>query len=223
MSAAPLIDPTLLFRFEVEILESALRWGKQGLSLSAEHQLPPLSSLADRRWFADVRFGWNKEGLGFTLAVTGKRQLPWCRDSRLEDSDGLHLWIDTHGSPGIHRANRYCHRFVFAPFGGGPRRDTAVAGLVPIHRARENPLPVGAELLKVIGEPTSDGYTMSGMIPARGLTGWDPSEHPQIGFWCAVADRELGWQPLTLGPEYPVIEDPTLWTVAALKSVGTTG
>jgi hypothetical protein len=26
-----------------------------------------------------------------------------------------------------------------------------------------------------------------------------------------VIDRELGWQTLALGPEYPVMDDPSLW------------
>ena len=36
------------------------------------------------------------------------------------------------------------------------------------------------------------------------------------GVQYAVIDRELGWQTLTLGPEYPVMDDPSLWGEAVL-------
>ncbi len=32
----------------------------------------------------------------------------------------------------------------------------------------------------------------------------------------AVIDRELGWQTLSLGPEFPVMDDPSLWGEAVL-------
>ena len=31
-----------------------------------------------------------------------------------------------------------------------------------------------------------------------------------------VIDRELGWQTFSLGPEYPVMDDPSLWGEAVL-------
>ncbi len=43
--------------------------------------------------------------------MTGKRQTLWCRESVLESSDGLHLWIDTRNSRDVHRATRFCHRW----------------------------------------------------------------------------------------------------------------
>jgi hypothetical protein len=36
-------------------------------------------------------------------------------------------------------------------------------------------------------------------------------EHPRIGFYFAVMDRELGWQTFSLGPEFPFTADPSLW------------
>jgi hypothetical protein len=48
-------------------------------------------------------------------------------------------------------------------------------------------------------------------VTADGLTGYDPSEHPRLGFTYVVIDRELGWQTFTVGSEFPYQEDPTLW------------
>jgi len=159
---------------------------------------------------------WNESGIGVQVSVAQKRQLPWCRDSRLDDSDGFHLWVDTRSSPGIHRATQFCHRFLWMPAGGGPQREHPVAALIPINRARANPKPIRADALKIAAVPRHDGYQLSGFAPAGCLTGFDPSDQRRIGFYYAVVDRELGWQTFSLGPEYPVIEDPSLWGEAVL-------
>ena len=55
------------------------------------------------------------------------------------------------------------------------------------------------------------------MIPADCLTGFDPADYPRLGFSYAVVDRELGWQTFSVGPEYPIQEDPTLWGTMELE------
>ena len=214
--SASLIDPTLLFRFELQLQEDACQWSSRGLSLPTTCRLPCFGALADRVVFADVRLAWNHQGIGVQVMVNGKRQLPWCRDSRLDDSDGFQLWIDTRCSPGIHRATQFCHRFLWMPAGGGPRREHAIAALIPIHRARSHPRPVSADQLKVAAHPRHDGYELSGWVPAAAMTGYDPQQQPRLGIYYAVIDRELGWQTLALGPEYPVLDDPSLWGEAVL-------
>ena len=211
-----LLDPTFAFRFEIALRRHPLVWKPTGLQLPDSCRIPSFGALADRSLYADVRVAWDASGIGFAVRAGGKRQLPWCRDTRVEESDGFHLWIDTRCSPGIHRANRFCHRFLFMPIGGGPKRDIPVAAMLPIHRARQTPHPVKDELLKVAGRLKQDGYELSGLIPASALTGFDPSEYPRLGFWYAVIDRERGWQTFSLGPEFPVTEDPSLWGEAQL-------
>lgn len=212
-----LIDPTLLFRFEIPLQHDPCQWTARGLSLPEACRLPCFDPLAERPVFADIRMGWNPQGLGVQVIVAGKRQLPWCRDSRLDESDGFHLWIDTRCSPGIHRATQFCHRFLWMPAGGGPRREQPVAALIPIHRARSHPRPIASGQIQVAASPRHDGYQLSGFVPATALTGYDPSQQPRISLYYAVMDRELGWQSLALGPEYPVMEDPSLWAEGVLK------
>ncbi len=216
MASSQLIDCTFLFRFEVAIRKHACTWTDKGLKLPTRCRLPSFGALADREVFADVRMAWSTEGIGVHVLVNGKRQLPWCRDSRLDESDGFHLWIDTRCSPGIHRATQYCHRFLWMPAGGGPKRDAPVVALVPINRARSHPRSVPAGKLRIAAFPRHDGYELSGWIPAAALTGFDPGEQPRIGMFYCVVDRELGWQTLALGPEYPVMDDPSLWGEAVL-------
>jgi hypothetical protein len=213
-----LIDPTILFRFEVSLRKQPLAWTAKGLQLPESCRIPSFGQLAGRPVFADVRLAWNETGIGAQVLVNGKRQLPWCRETRPEDSDGFHLWIDTRCSPGIHRATQFCHRFMWMPSGGGGDREQPVAVHVPINRARANPQPIAANVLKVAASARHDGYEMSGFVPATALTGFAPQEQPRVGIYYAAIDRELGWQTLALGPEFPVVEDPSLWGEAVLAS-----
>ncbi|MGB0596834.1 MAG: hypothetical protein ACPGLY_09095 [Rubripirellula sp.] len=213
-----LVDPSFLFRFEVSLNKRACNWSGQGIKLPTSFRLPSFGALADRPVFGDVRVAWSAKGLAIQVLVNGKRQLPWCRESRLDDSDGFHLWIDTRCSPGIHRATQYCHHFLWMPAGGGPRREQPVVSLVPIARARSHPKTVPEGQLKIAAKPRHDGYELSGFVPAAALTGYDPSGQPRVGIYYALIDRELGWQTLTLGPEFPVMDDPSLWGEAVLAS-----
>ena len=154
----------------------------------------------------------------FAVEVTGKKQKAWCRATRLEDSDGLHVWIDTRDTHNIHRAGRFCHRFALLPAGGGSSESQPIASLLTINRARENPKSVADSTLGIRATIRPGGYTLQAYVPAAALTGFDPQEHPRLGFTYAVVDRELGWQTLTLGPESPIDEDPSLW--GSLELVG---
>lgn len=211
-----LLDPTFPFRFEVALRHHPVSWNPSGVALPNGCRMPCWSALADQALFADIRMAWSVEGLLFTVKATGKKQLPWCREQKLDASDGLHLLIDTRCSPGIHRANRYCHRFVFMPIGGGPRHEAPVAAPLAIQRARQEPTPIPPRTLKVASKVTGDGYELSGWIPAKALTGFHPVEHPRVGLWYAVVDRERGWQTFTLSDAFPVFSDPSLWGEAVL-------
>lgn len=220
MTASPprstLIDPAFLFRFEINLRQTAVRWSDTGLELPESHRLPSFGELAGRPVFADVRVGWSADGIAIDVRVSGKRQVPWCRINRADDSDGFQLWIDTRCSPGIHRATQYCHRFLWMPSGAEANRERPVATWLPIHRARSQPKPVPEGSLRVAAVSRHDGYRLSGFVPAAALTGFDPRGQPRLGFYYAVIDRELGWQTFALGPEYPVLEDPSLWGQAVL-------
>ena len=207
-----LLSPSFLFRFSLPCLFAAKLWPERDQGdLPAEYRLPSFGELEGRRPFADLRLGWNETGFELQLSVTGKSQEAWCRESRVEDSDGLSVWIDTRDAHNIHRASRFCHRFVFLPFGAGVRGGQPVSILLPINRARELPKPIESRVLRVQSAKRADGYELRAFVPAAAMTGFDPLEHPKIGFSYAVIDRELGWQTFTVGPEFPFVEDPSLW------------
>jgi hypothetical protein len=216
-----LLAPRFLFHFSVPIRRHDAAWKATGVELPESHRLLNLAELdagtADReRPFADVRAAWNVQGLLFNVTVTGKEQPLWCRDERLEDSDGLQVWVDTRATLNIHRASRYCHRYALLPAGGGRSNTDPVADQVLINRARENARPIRPRELQVASKITKKGYWLSAFVPAIALGGYDPLQHREIGFTYSVYDRELGLQTFATGAAFPFQEDPTCWAVLEL-------
>ncbi|MGA2064568.1 MAG: hypothetical protein ABSG86_06355 [Thermoguttaceae bacterium] len=218
-----LVPGRFLFRFSVPCLMREPLWTAEGAKLDQQCRLPSLAELEGRPAWADVRAAWSPAGLAFAVRVSGKQQPPWCRASRPEDSDGLQVWIDTRDVHNVHRAGRFCHRFIFLPRGGdhaahGARRlDEPVGQLQPIHRAREQCRPVQPDQIQVRSQRFSGGYLLEAFLPAEALTGFDPQEHPRLGFTYAVLDRQLGEQTLGVGSPMPYQEDPSFWATLELR------
>ncbi|MBI1899578.1 MAG: hypothetical protein HYS13_00510 [Planctomycetia bacterium] len=209
--ADPLLPPRFLFRVAVPCRGHEPLWTPRGVQLGEEHRLLSFAELDGGPTPADIRVAWNDEGLIFNALVWGKRQPAWCRDAQIEESDGLHVWISTRDTSTIHRATRFCHRFVFLPSGGGGRRQDPVAAMLWINRAKEHPKPVAENQLRIRSEQRIDGYLIEAAIEASALTGFDPAEHPKLGFACAIVDRERDDYTFGVGKEFPYEDDPSLW------------
>lgn len=220
--ANTLLAPRYLFRFSVPIFRHDPIWQSGGIELDPSYRLLNLAALdagTDNAEpsFADVRMAWGPEGLALNIHVEGKKQSPWCRDSRLDDSDGLQVWIDTRATFNIHRASRYCHRYAFLPSGGGRGADEPVADQLLINRARENARPIRPRELQVASKVSKTGYWLAAFVPAVALAGYDSQQHRQLGFTYAVFDRELGLQTFATGAGFPFTEDPTCWAAIELR------
>jgi len=211
-----MLPKRILFRLSAPCLHRQTLWTSEGLQLEPEYQLPNFGELEGERGTPEVCAAWSNEGLGFTFRVEGKRQAPWCRTSRPEDSDSVQLWIDTRDVHNVHRASRFCHRFLFMPTGTGPRLNQPMAQWMPINRAREQPGAIPATEVKVRSEVTAGGYRLEIFLGAKALTGYDPDEHPRLGFQFAVTDRELGERTFAAGGPMPYQEDPSLWATLEL-------
>jgi len=211
MSSSPLLPTRFLFRFAAPCLFDDSIGKQPPKELPSEFRLPALSELDGETPIGEVRAAWNESGLAFSVRVEGKKHPNWCRDSKLEDSDGMQLFIDTRDTHNIHRASRFCHRFIFLPFGGGRSFAAPVADQLLVDRARENANPVRPGQLRVATEKLADGYVMSMFVPAAALTGFNPVDHPKLGFTYALFDRELGQQYFSVNSEFPFASDPSLW------------
>jgi hypothetical protein len=206
----------MLFRISLLCRHVGRTWGPQGLPLPDSHVLPPMSALDGAPQWAEVRAGWNAQGLVFNVRVAGKRHPPWCRSTQMDESDGLHVWIDTRDTHNVHRATRFCHRFAFLPGGSGPDWQAPCGGQLAIHRARDQARPARQDSLKLHVERTADGYLLHAWVGNEALTGYDPAETRRLGFNYLIRDRERGDQTLSVGGDFPYDEDPSLWATLEL-------
>ena len=207
-----LIDPTLLIRFSQSLEKTRSKWSDEtGIKLTERHDLGTFNDLTGKKQFADLKMGWNANGIYVHLRVHGKTQSIWARTQKPEDSDGLQIWIDTRDTHMIHRATQYCHWFVLLPVGAGKGFTQPSARMLPINRAKQHPNPIIPDAIRVKGAIKRDGYELQAFIPSDALTGFNPDEYQRLGFFYKVTDRELGTQHFSLGNDYPVTEDPSLW------------
>jgi hypothetical protein len=228
LSSAPnqlntLLAPRFLFQFAVPVKRQTPIWSPKGIALGEDYRLPDLAGLdretpGSERRFADVRMAWAPEGLAFWIDIDVKQQPVWCRETKLDESDGLHIWVDTRATHNIHRASKFCNRFIFTPMGGGSGDTQPLADQLLINRARENSRPVRPRELQVVAKVSKTGYRLAAFIPAVAMTGYDPTQQTKLGFNYAVVDRELGLQTFSNGPSMPFDEDPSCWATMELVS-----
>jgi len=186
------------------------------LDLPQSCRLENFAGMDGSRNFADVRIAWNESGLGVQAEVRGKQQVPKGDESRPRGSDGLSLWIDTRDARTAHRASRYCHQFYLLPTGGGPDRDEPIGVQAKINRALQDAPSASANSLLVRAAHQRGGYLLEAFLPAAALHGYDPEQNRRLGVYYVVRDAELGEQVLSVGPEFPYWEDPSLWSVLEL-------
>ncbi len=222
--APPLLPPRFLFRFAAPCryapeatVEPLATWQAKGFGLGEEFRLPNLDELEGRRATADVRAAWSEAGLAFAVRTSGKRQPPRCDSERPWESDGFQFWIDTRDTHNVHRATRFCHQFLCLPTGAGRRRQDPLIEQFFIHRAKEHARRANPGEIRVRSEQRVDGYLLEAFISTIALTGFDPQEHPRLGFTYAVADYELGEQTFSCPPGLPFRDDPSLWGTLELR------
>ncbi|GIW78199.1 MAG: hypothetical protein KatS3mg105_0006 [Gemmatales bacterium] len=177
--------------------------------------------LADRQTskrFADLRLAWNEFGMGVRLEVRGKEELPKAVAGRPQSSDGLTLWLDTRDARTSHRASRYCHQFLFLPVGGGPDGDQPYFAQLKINRALQDAPICSPEAIHQRCHLFQTGYVLEAFLPADVLNGFDPELNRRLGFYYMVRDAELGEEYLSVGPEFPFADDPSLWSVLELQT-----
>ena len=215
-----LVPNRLLFDFEIPIRHRSEPpslggdlddWDERSL-------LPDLCRVEGQRPFGRVYAAWSAEGLYVAAAVSGKQRTLRCDPAEFWKSDHLRLCVDFRDARNLKRATRFCQQFYLLPTGGGSRRNRPVAGSHPIQRAREDAPPVPAGRIPIGARVRSDGYALEAHLPADCLSGFDPDEHPRIGFYYMFEDREFGQQCLTVGDDLYWYVDPSTWATAVLTA-----
>lgn len=178
--------------------------------------LPTLGELDGKEDFATLWACWNETGLSVACRVKGKSKPLKCDPKSFWTGDNLRLCTDMRDARTNKRATRYCQQFFFLPTGGGRKKTEPVAGVSRIKRAREDAPPVPVEKIEIASRVTRAGYTLEAHIPASCLAGFDPIEHPRIGLYYMLEDRDHGQQYLTVGDDFYWYVDPSTWATAVL-------
>jgi hypothetical protein len=213
-----LIPNRLLFDFEFPLRYRAAAATLDGgfQKWTDEFLLPKLGGIDGRTDFAEVWAAWNERGLYVACRVSGKHKPLRCDPKSFWTGDNLRLCTDMRDARNIKRATRFCQQFYFLPTGGGPRKNRAVGGVNKFQRAREEAPPIDASRLFVASEVTPTGYHVQAHIPVECLPGFDPAEHPRIGFYYMLEDADHGQQYLTVGDDLYWYVDPSTWATAVL-------
>jgi len=216
-----LVPNRLLFRFEMPLLyRTSPKIDGDLDDWPDRFLLPDFGSLDGAVSFGRLWLAWNETGLFLACRVEGRRSAFECDPKNFWKGDNLRLMTNTRDTRDLKRASRYCQQFYFLPAGGGKHGDVAVAGSARIHRATEHGPDVPSGLLSVAGRRDGSVYTLEAHVPAECLFGFDPAEHPRIGIYTMLEDRDLGQQYLTVGDELNWHIDPSTWVTAVLtKSV----
>lgn len=218
-----LIPPSFLFRLCypcIHVPGFPKKSGDDLLALPDKCVLLEAMRLTEKTGFAEVRTAWNEYGMGFEVRVHGKDRPIRAEAGKHRSSDGISLWLDTRSTRESHRASRHCHHFYFLAGGAGDDGETPNAGQTKIHRALADAPLCNPEKLLVRKHPIKGGYRLEGFIPVDALNGFDVELNRQFGFFYVVRDSELGEQSLSLGPEFPYAEDPSLWQLLELTPPG---
>jgi hypothetical protein len=221
MVAKPLLPQAFWFRFAAPctrvdgIPRSNTSSGLLGLPASCA--LPDLKPLDGGASWAEIRLGWNPEGLGITAIADGvtPQQLA---EHRPEGFAAAQFWVDTRDTRNVSRATKFCHRFVVRidRTGKQGRLEAQVASR-PIARAvadaplgRSDDIPVRVELSRT-------SWVLELFLSSQVLNGFDPDTNRRLGFAYHIADFVRDDQFLGIGREFPVGENPSLWSTIELR------
>ncbi|MGL4942806.1 MAG: hypothetical protein ACRC46_06410 [Thermoguttaceae bacterium] len=212
------------FRFSVKCPSVKTLWSDTADTLTDAHTLPAFDELeggitasgSGNATRPIVKLGWCDEGVVVSCSVTGKKTPTRCSLVSPEQCEGIQICIDTRDVRNVHRATRFCHRFLIAPCGASSHGDQPAVLWLPISRAKGVPNAVDAARIKIRSNISRDGYSLTAAFPADILTGFDPASYPRLGFHYAIIDRELGNRYWLTPPVMPQDQDPSLWGTVEL-------
>ena len=212
-----LVPNKLLFRFEFPLrYRKSPRIDGKLRDWSDTFRLPAFGPLDGEKPFGRIWLAWNETGLFIACRVRGRRSAFKCDPNEFWKGDNLRLCTDMRDTRDIKRASRYCQQFYLLPTGSGKDGKSPTAGAARVPRATEHAPVAPAESIRIAGGRQGNVYGMEAHVPAEVLSGWDPTEHPRIGIFTILEDRELGQQPLTVGDDLNWHIDPSTWATAVL-------
>jgi hypothetical protein len=186
------------------------------LDLPEACTLPDWAQLDGHAPWAKVRVAWNAEGLGIAVLANGVSPLQLSPD-RPEAFAIVQFWVDTRDTRDVSRATRFCHRFFARVQVTRARRLIVDVSQRPIARAQAEAPLCKPELIKARAELGKSGWSLELFLPAQALNGFDADTNRRLGFAYQIADHVREDQFLGVGREFPVGENPSLWSTLELR------
>ncbi len=190
---------------------------KRLLDLPSSCALPDGARLEGLTSWAEVRIAWNALGLGIAVIAAGVSDMQLVPD-RPEGFADVQFWVNTRDTRNVSRATRFCHRFS-APIrirGTGRKLEVEVVQR-PIARAVADAPMSKPGLIQSRGELTRSGWMLEVFLPAQALSGFDPETNRRLGFAYQVSDHVRSDQFLGVGRDFPIGENPSLWSTLELR------
>jgi hypothetical protein len=189
---------------------------KSLVDLPPSCRLPEGARLEGRTPWAEVRVGWNPRGLGIVVQGDGLGD-PKLSADRPEGFADVQVWVDTRDTRDVSRATRFCHRFSAAIRLQRPGKSLVVeVTQKPIARAVADAPIVRSAPIESRADLTRSGWTLEVFLPAAVLNGFDPETNRRLGFAYQVSDHIREDQFLGVGREFPIGENPSLWSTIEL-------
>jgi hypothetical protein len=217
----PLLPQAFWFRLAVPCarIDGLPRPGSKGrlLDLPEGCILPDLAPLEGKATWADVRVAWNPGGLAVAVEASGSPGAK-ANAERPDGFDGVQVWVDTRDTRTVSRATRFCHRFQARLTGLGSRGALGVeAAQKPIARAIADAPICRPDALAARAERLRGGWRLELFLPADVLNGFDPDTNRRLGFAYQVTEADREDQFLGVGREFPLGENPSLWSTLELR------
>ena len=216
--STPLLPQSFWFRIAASCQRMdglPLHTGKRLLALPESCRLPQTSLLDGKPPWAEVRVAWNPQGLAVAVEAEGK--LEALADDRPESLYALQLWVDTRDTRDVARATRFCHRFE-ARLAPGPSKSTLSVHVQqrPIARAVADAPLCSPDLFQVRADRLKSSWRLELFLPAHAFNGFDPETNRRLGFTYQVTDPARPDEFLGITREFPVGENPSLWSTLEL-------
>ncbi len=190
--------------------------GKRLLDLPASCRVPLTALLDGREPWAEVRLAWNPAGLAVQVDAEGKLEA-LADDDRPDGLYGVQIWLDTRDTRDVSRATRFCHRFDarLLPSIGKSALGVKIQPRTIARAVADAPL-CDPDILSTRAERSKSGWRLELFLPAEALNGFDPETNRRLGFAYQVSDPDRQDEFLGVGREFPVGENPSLWSTLEL-------
>ncbi len=188
--------------------------------IGPEFRLMSSSDLCGTSDWIDLRCAWATTGLAFVFDYKGASK-------KISGMVKLNIWIDTRNTRNVHRATRFCHQFriefdptILIARKRGPK-ETLAPGAEPsqirINRAlADAPIADRDSIYTDLLTNDKGGFRLAIFFTSQALNGFDIEANRMLGLAYRIQAPGRDWQRLGPGLEFPVAEDPSLWTVLEL-------